>query len=173
MNVVGTYRLGGRKRPGSSVQDVLSCLAKMSRLLFICTAPLLGAALLLVIPSWNTSGLRKIALGSSCVTLLMTILLWISFDFALLRPQFTWFSAQPWLDITLALDGLSLLFMVLTAFTLPICLLLGWRTSYVKEYCLAFLILEFLLFAVFCSFDVFLFYVFFEGVLIPMFLIIG
>ena len=128
--------------------------------LLCCTAmsPLIGAALVLVVPGWHTSGLRRIALGSSCVTLLLTITLWISFDFSQLRPQFTLFSAQPWLDVTLAIDGLSLLFMVLTAFTLPVCLLLGWRVSHVKEYCLAFLILEFLMFAVFCSFDVFVFY---------------
>lgn len=92
------------------------------------------------------------------MTLILMLLLWVSFDFAVLRPQFTFFSDQPWLDVSIAIDGLSLLFLVLTAFTVPICLLLGWRSSQLKEYCLAFLILEFLMFAVFCSFDVFVFY---------------
>lgn len=127
-----------------------------------CTllSPLIGAALVLLTPSWRTGGLRIFALGSSCLSLLLTLIMWISFDFSLLRPQFTLFSfsTQPWLDVTLAADGLSLLFMILTAFTMPLCLLLGWRVSHVKEYCLAFLILEFLMFAVFCSFDVFVFY---------------
>ena len=115
--------------------------------------PLIGAALVLAVPAWHTSGLRRIALGSSCATLVMTLLLWICFDFSVLRPQFAvLITTEPWLDLTLGIDGLSLLFIILTAFTLPVCLLLGWGTSHRKEYCLAFLILEFFMLAVFSCF---------------------
>ena len=79
------------------------------------------------------------------------------------------------LNFVLGIDGISLFFVILTTFLIPVCILLSWTsiTVYVKEYCIAFLVLESLLIAVFCVLDLLLFYIFFESVLIPMFIIIG
>ena len=70
---------------------------------------------------------------------------------------------------------ISLFFVLLTTFLIPVCILVSWNsiTAYVKEYCIAFLILESLMIAVFSVLDLLLFYIFFESVLIPMFIIIG
>ena len=79
------------------------------------------------------------------------------------------------LNFVIGIDGVSLFFIILTTLLTPICILVGWKSiqSYVKEYCIAFLVLESLMIAVFSVLDLLLFYVFFESVLIPMFLIIG
>jgi NADH-quinone oxidoreductase subunit M len=75
----------------------------------------------------------------------------------------------------LGVDGISILFVLLTTFIMPICILASWDSikSRVADYMIAFLVLETLMIGVFVSLDLFLFYVFFEGSLIPMFLIIG
>ena len=75
----------------------------------------------------------------------------------------------------LGVDGISILFVLLTTFILPICILASWKsvTKRVADYMIAFLVMETLVLGVFCSLDLFLFYFFFEGSLIPMFLIIG
>ncbi len=86
---------------------------------------------------------------------------------------------RPWLSGTISyyvgLDGISLPFVILTTFLMPISILASWRAIKlrVKEYMIAFLVLETLMIGVFCSLDLVLFYLFFEGGLIPMFLIIG
>ena len=75
----------------------------------------------------------------------------------------------------MGVDGISVLFVVLTAFLMPLCILASWQSieERVKEYMIAFLVLETLMIGVFCALDLILFYLFFEGGLIPMFLIIG
>jgi NADH-quinone oxidoreductase subunit M len=75
----------------------------------------------------------------------------------------------------MGVDGISMLFVVLTAFLMPICILASWKTITlrVREYMIAFLLLECMMIGVFCALDFVLFYLFFEGGLIPMFLIIG
>ena len=75
----------------------------------------------------------------------------------------------------IGIDGISLFFILLTTFLVPFCLLVGWDSvqKNVKEYFIAFLFLESFMLAVFCMLDLLLFYVFFESVLLPMFLIIG
>jgi len=80
------------------------------------------------------------------------------------------------MKVTLGVDGLSLLLVLLTAFLIPICILLSWNFSIeinAKKYNIAFLVLEAILFGVFTSLDIMLFYLFFEAVLIPMYFIIG
>jgi NADH-quinone oxidoreductase subunit M len=80
------------------------------------------------------------------------------------------------MKVTLGVDGLSLLLVLLTAFLIPICILLSWNFSIEinsKKYNIAFLVLEAILFGVFTSLDIMLFYLFFEAVLIPMYFIIG
>ena len=78
-------------------------------------------------------------------------------------------------DYAMGVDGISVLFVLLTAALMPICILASWHsiTHRVREYMLAFLLLETLMIGVFCAMDLILFYLFFEGGLIPMFLIIG
>ena len=75
----------------------------------------------------------------------------------------------------MGVDGISMLFVVLSAFLMPFCVLASWLSveKRLKEYMVAFLILETLIIGVFCALDLFLFYVFFEASLIPMFIIIG
>jgi NADH:ubiquinone oxidoreductase subunit 4 (subunit M) len=78
--------------------------------------------------------------------------------------------------LSFAVDGFSLSLMLLTAFLIPICILLSLNSSVIKkakEYTIAFLIMESFLFGIFASLDILLFYLFFEAVLIPMFIIIG
>lgn len=109
---------------------------------------------------------------------LYSLVLWIQFDPSTAKFQFV--ESLRWLpyeniNFYLGIDGISLFFVILTTFLIPICILVGWSgmRSYGKEYIIAFLICEFLMIAVFCMLDLLLFYVFFESVLIPMFIIIG
>ena len=79
------------------------------------------------------------------------------------------------IDYKMGVDGVSILFVVLTAFVMPVCILASWESikTRVADYMIAFLVLETMIMGVFCALDLVLFYVFFEGSLIPMFLIIG
>jgi proton-translocating NADH-quinone oxidoreductase chain M len=79
------------------------------------------------------------------------------------------------LSFSIGIDGVSLFFVLLTCFLIPVCLLVAWSSvqTYVKEYYIAFLVMESLMIAVFSVLDLLLFYIFFESVLIPMFIIIG
>lgn len=147
-------------------------------LLSITLTPLLGAIFLYLTPRTQENTIRQIALNSSLITFVISLWIWVAFDQSTAQFQFvedyTWL---PSLNIhyTLGLDGISLFFVILTTFLTPICILVGWDTikSQLKEYMILFLILEALVIQVFCVMDLLLFYIFFEGVLIPMFLIIG
>ena len=79
------------------------------------------------------------------------------------------------LNFTLGVDGISLFFVMLTTLLIPLCLLISWKSVKVnlKEFLIAFLVMEFFLIGVFCILDLLLFYIFFESVLIPMYLIVG
>lgn len=149
--------------------SLLSCV--------ICT-PLLGSALLCLLPERHPILLKTVALWTSCLTLLASLFLWITFDSG--SAQFQHIQVVPWignanLDVLLGIDGISLFFVLLTTLLTPICLLVGWSsvTHMHREYCIAFLCMESLVLLVFCTLDLLLFYVFFESVLIPMFLVIG
>jgi proton-translocating NADH-quinone oxidoreductase chain M len=157
----------------------------MSLLLFVLFFPLVGACCLLFIPSWKHKSIRSIALYISLITFLASLILWIQFDnstakfqfmdsFVLVKQGFG-LSNSSTLSLLVGIDGVSLFFIILTTFLIPVCILVGWINiqNYVKEYCIAFLLLESLMIAVFSVLDVLLFYVFFESVLIPMFIIIG
>src|SRR5258708_15338837 len=104
------------------------------------------------------------------------ILVW-RFDPA--QPYFQFVEKAPWLANTITyhmgVDGISLPFVILTTALMPICILASWKsvTLRVREYMMAFLLLETLMIGTFCALDLVLFYLFFEGGLIPMFLIIG
>ena len=147
-------------------------------ILFILILPLLGIFHLLLFPSWNKIMLKKIALFYSCITFLFSLFLWILFNKSIGNFQFVneilWIPNLN-LNFTLGIDGISIFFVLLTTFLIPLCLLIHWNTinNNLKEYLISFLLLDFLLIGVFSLLDLLLFYVFFESVLVPMFLIIG
>ena len=120
---------------------------------------------------------RWVALIATIADLVVAIYIWTQFDGTTAAFQFT--ERAQWLggNITyhMGVDGISVLFVVLTAILMPFCILASWKSveTRVPEYMIAFLALQTLMIGVFCALDLVLFYVFFEGGLIPMFLIIG
>ena len=108
----------------------------------------------------------------------MSIILWLEFDYFMSNFQFM--SKYPWffslnINFFLGIDSISLLFIILTTFIVPLCILTSWKSIQfnMKEYMFFFLIMEALLIIVFSVLDIFVFYIFFESILIPMFLLIG
>ena len=120
---------------------------------------------------------RMVALWVTGVTFLLSLYLWTNFDSSTADFQFV--HEADWLggaiNYHMGVDGISMLFVILTTFLMPACILASWDaiTTRVREYMIAFLLLETLMVGVFCALDLVLFYLFFEGGLIPMFLIIG
>ncbi|MEO1136018.1 MAG: NADH-quinone oxidoreductase subunit M [Pseudomonadota bacterium] len=120
---------------------------------------------------------RWIALIFTGGTLVLSLGVYALFDPSLAGYQLV--EEAPWLgggiSYKMGVDGISILFVLLTTFFMPICVLASWHSikSRVADYMIAFLVLETLMIGVFCALDLFLFYFFFEGSLIPMFLIIG
>ena len=140
--------------------------------------PLLGAFFILVgVNAQSASNARWVALWTTMTTFGVSLLIWIGFDNSSHAFQFT--EERVWLADTIkykmGVDGISMLFVILTTFLMPLCILASWESieSRVKEYMIAFLILETMMIGVFCALDMVLFYLFFEAGLIPMFLIIG
>nr|YP_009646659.1 NADH dehydrogenase subunit 4 [Chloropicon laureae]QBX98563.1 NADH dehydrogenase subunit 4 [Chloropicon laureae] len=139
--------------------------------------PLGGSLLLSFVPSSSEKLIKVGGLLTSSLTFLLSLVAWVFFDPSSTKFQFVY--EAPWLGtsniyLILGIDGISLFFVILSAFLIPICLLAGWQSiERQKEYVIAFLVLEALMISVFCLLDLFLFYVFFESVLIPMFFIIG
>ncbi len=142
--------------------------------------PLIGAAFIFLIRGEDEAAkqnARYVALWTTTITFLISLLLWIDFDPTTADFQFV--ERHAWLGgaftYYMGVDGISMLFVILTTFLMPICILASWESvdTRVREYMIAFLILETLVIGVFCALDLILFYVFFEGGLIPMFLIIG
>ena len=143
--------------------------------------PLLGAALILLLAREDEAtkhrDIRKIALLVTVVNFLLSLLILAQFDAS--DPGFQLVERTEWLSGTIiyqmGVDGISVMFVLLTTFLMPFCILASWESvqTRVKEYMVAFLVLETLMIGVFCALDLVLFYVFFEGSLIPMFLIIG
>ena len=143
--------------------------------------PLLGAAFILLIRGDEATiarNSRHVALWTTVVTFALSLLLIFNFDTTTAAFQFEEYT--PWLPeygigYHLGVDGISVFFLMLTTFLVPICIISCWEAvkTRVREYMLAFLILETLMVGVFSSLDMLMFYIFFEGQLIPMFLIIG
>jgi NADH-quinone oxidoreductase subunit M len=137
--------------------------------------PLLGAAAIIFLPKANAA--RWIALATTLVTFVLSLMVWAAFDPA--NPGFQLVEKMDWLgggiSYHMGVDGISMLFVVLTAGLMPFCIAASWQSveNRVAEYMVAFLVLETMMIGVFCALDLVLFYVLFEGGLIPMFLIIG
>ena len=143
--------------------------------------PLFGAFLILFIQGDALSVARNAkhtALLTSVVTFGLSLYMYGAFDKTSAAFQFV--ESKPWIEsfniyYKLGVDGISVFFILLSAFLTPICILASWESieTRVKEYMIAFLVLETMMIGMFLSLDLVLFYLFFEGVLIPMFLIIG
>jgi len=141
--------------------------------------PLIGALFILVVRGEDQVAVRNMrwtALFTTLITFLLSLILWADFDPA--NKGFQFVEQYPWLGgamtYHMGVDGISLPFVLLTAFLMPISILASFKIDRrVKEYMIAFLVLETLMIGVFCALDLGLFYLFFEGGLIPMFLIIG
>ena len=119
---------------------------------------------------------RWFALWGTLITFGISLLIWFGFDVK--NPGFQFVEEHAWLGplkYKMGVDGISMLFVILTTFLMPLCIIASWESveDRVNEYMIAFLVLESLMIGVFCALDMILFYVFFEGGLIPMFLIIG
>ena len=149
----------------------------LSSIIFL---PLIGAIFILFIknsPENNNLNSRYVAIFTSFANLILSIYIWILFDYS--TSEFQFLEDREWLkgyvNFKLGIDGISILFILLTALIIPICVLSVTATvkSRLKEFLVILLILETLMIGVFCSLDLVIFYLFFEGGLIPMFLIIG
>ena len=149
---------------------------------FLIFLPLLGAAVLMLFSNRDSdqTAVRLTALVFSIVHLVASLWLLMLFkggDGAMqLVENQPWLTAGPLtIGYHLGVDGLSLFFILLSSFLTPLAIAASWRgiTTRVRDYMVAFLVLETMMIGCFAAIDMFLFYIFFEGVLIPMFLIIG
>lgn len=144
--------------------------------------PLIGALFILFVVRGTEDEVarnsRWAALWVSLFTFFESVYLWANFDQA--SPDFQFEELVPWIptyniSYHMGIDGISLFFVLLSTFLTPLCILASWESIKVRvrEYMIAFLILETFMVGMFCALDFVVFYVFFEAVLIPMFLIIG
>jgi NADH-quinone oxidoreductase subunit M len=140
--------------------------------------PILAGVLLLVIGDRSPGFGRWLALGASVTTFVASLLLWRDFDRAIAAMQFV--EREPWIGALnawyhLGVDGISMPLILLTTFITPMVVIAGWRMIEKRplQYFAAFLILEGLMIGVFAALDALLFYVLWEAMLIPMFVIIG
>jgi NADH-quinone oxidoreductase subunit M len=144
--------------------------------------PLVGVVIILLLPSRDeavaTRNARWIALWTSLVTFVLSLFIWAGFDPSTAEFQFV--EQADWLPTFniayhMGVDGISLFFVLLSTFLTVLCVLASWQAIQVRvrEYMITFLVLETLMVGMFCALDLIAFYMFFEGVLIPMFLIIG
>lgn len=142
--------------------------------------PLVGVLLILFIRDDSPNArrnIRAIAFTTTAATFIISLFIWTGFDNS--QAGFQFVEKFAWLDSGISyhmgVDGISMLFVILTTFLMPLCILASWEAidKRVKAYMIAFLLLETLMIGVFCALDIVLFYVFFEAGLIPMFIIIG
>jgi len=150
----------------------------MNLLLLVLLLPAAGFLIALALPRSSPASSRYWALGISLVTFLASLALIGWFDRSLAGDQFTvdwlWISS-PEIRFHIAADGVSVWLVLLSTFLTPICVLLSWNSiqNRVKEFYAFLLLLEFGLVGVFLAQDLFLFYVFWEVSLVPMYFLIG
>jgi len=149
----------------------------LSAIIFI---PLIGAFFIFVVKGDQKiveKNSKYVAIFSSVTNFLLSLFLWYSFDTS--TSNFQFIEERNWIEgrisFQLGIDGISILFILLTTFIAPICIFSGIHSIKfkIKEFLIAILVMETLMLGVFCSLDLVIFYLFFEGGLIPMFLIIG
>ena len=138
--------------------------------------PALGALAIATLNRESKGNARWFALWTTLATFAVSLLIWINFDKS--SPGFQFVEEMAWIGpikYKMGVDGISMLFVILTTFLMPLCILASWESveERVKEYMIAFLLLETLMIGVFCALDLVLFYIVFEGGRIPRFIIIG
>lgn len=163
---------------GSSPLECNTIMLSIQNLLiYILLFPIFGIILLLFIPSKNERLLKVTALNAACFSFIGSLLLWGFFQKSTGSFQFVvkllWLPDLN-LNFILGVDGISLFFLLLTTLLIPLCILTSWNVSFnLKEFLIAFLILDFFLIGTFCVLDLLFFYILFESVLIPMYFLIG
>ncbi len=149
-------------------------------LTMITFMPLVGALMIMLIPTDNAvaeRNIKNVALFTTVITFIASLYIWVNFDETTAGFQFVeryeWIGS--FMSYHMGVDGISMLFVILSTFLMPFCILASWKsvTKDIKSYMIAFLVLEAFMIGVFCALDIMLFYIFFEAGLIPMFLIIG
>ena len=143
--------------------------------------PLVGCAVIMLVRGDEqtvASNARWTALWTSLLVLVLSLVLWVKFDQS--DPGFQFNERVTWLPdykvgYSMGVDGISVLFVLLSTLLTPICILSAWDAIHtrVREFMISFLVLETMMVGMFCATDFVVFYMFFEGVLIPMYLIIG
>ena len=140
--------------------------------------PIIGSFFLIFIkPEKSNNSIKYVSLFITTSNLILSIYLWVIFDQN--NPEFQFVESRDWMsgiiNYKVGIDGISILFVVLTTLITPLCVISvnSTITYRLKDFLLAILIMESLMIGVFCSLDLVIFYLFFEGGLIPMFLIIG
>lgn len=156
-------------------------LKNLPILSIITFLPLLGCIFIAAIrgsEQTSAANARNVALLTTLLTFVLSVFL--VYEYKPNAPGYQFVENTHWIrnfniKYHMGVDGISILFVLLSTFLTPLCILASWETiqTRVKEYMIAFLALETFMVGMFCSLDLVLFYVFFEGVLIPMFLIIG
>jgi NADH-quinone oxidoreductase subunit M len=162
----------------TALSNFITQLPILSAVTFL---PLVGALFILMLRGDNEVVARQaryVALWTTLFTFALSLVIWARFETGTstfqLEERFDWLP-QYRISYHMGVDGISMLFVILSTFLTPLCILASWDsiTKMVKEYMISFLVLETMMIGMFCAMDMVLFYVFFEGVLIPMFLIIG
>ena len=142
--------------------------------------PAFGALIIMLISGEGEvakRNIRNVALFATVLTFIVSLAIWWNFDNSV--PGFQMIEKHEWIgnfmSYHMGVDGISMLFVILTTFLMPFAILASWESvqSRVREYMVAFLVLETFMIGVFTALDLMLFYIFFEAGLIPMFLIIG
>src|SRR5436305_5944555 len=161
-----------RRRPVMTTWPILSVVTFL---------PTVGALLVYLLARGNDEAANRnarwIALWTTLITFAVSLILVMRFD--PVQPDFQFVEKAPWLANAIiyhmGVDGISLPFVILTTALMPLCIVASWKSIQVRvrEYLMAFLLLETLMVGTFSALDLVLFYLFFEGGLIPMFLIIG
>jgi proton-translocating NADH-quinone oxidoreductase chain M len=147
-------------------------------LCYILLFPIFGVLMLLLLPAKEEKLLKIVALNFSFLSFMGSLILWFFFQKSIGSFQYViklfWLPSLN-LNFTLGIDGISIFFLLLTTLLIPLCILTSWNSisDNLREFLIAFLILDFFLIGTFCVLDLLLFYIFFESVLIPMFLIVG
>jgi NADH-quinone oxidoreductase subunit M len=156
--------------------NLLNTYLPSNILSLIGLSPLLGGSVILFIPRGHDLTLKVVVFATSCLSLVLVSLLSIAYNKQSMGFQFLCSSVDlPLLNLNviLGLDGLGLVFVALTAFLIPLCILGSWNILlFTREFCISLLVLESLLFFSFFSIDLFYFFIFFESVLIPMFAVV-
>lgn len=153
----------------------------MSSLTLLGILPLIGALLIAVIPAEQALRVKQAALGTTILVAISAVMMWLNFDES--NTAFQFVQSAGWIpsfgiNYAVGVDGLSLVLILLAVLLTPIVVLAGWNESEggrwsAKVFYILILVLETMMIGVFAATDVFLFYVFFEAMLIPVYFLIG